>query len=151
MRRRRRLPGIVGPLLHDGVMPSESKYIAESIDRPAADVYAFASDPANLPEWAQGLGTGVKNVGGQWFVDTPQGRVAVAFAKFNEFGVLDHEVTFASGETFYNPMRVIADGDGSEVVFTLRRPAGMNDDDFDRDAGLVAADLARLKRVLEDG
>jgi hypothetical protein len=145
------MTGIVGPHRHDCVMPSQSKYIAESIDRPAADVYAFVSDPANLPEWAQGLGTAVENVGGQWFVDTAQGRVAVAFAQPNEFGILDHDVTLASGETVYNPMRVIADGNRSEVVFTVRRLAGMSDDEFDRDAGLVAADLARLKRVLEDG
>ena len=48
------------------------------------------------------------------------------------------------------PMRVIADGDGCEVVFTLRRLPGMSGGDFDRDTGLVTADLARLKRVLED-
>jgi hypothetical protein len=35
------------------------------------------------------------------------------------------------------------------VVFTLRRLPGMSDEDFERDAKSVAADLARLKRVLE--
>ena len=54
-----------------------------------------------------------------------------------------------SGETIYNPMRVIPDGTGCEVVFTLRRLPGMSDEDFARDAGLVAADLARLTQVLE--
>jgi hypothetical protein len=34
-------------------------------------------------------------------------------------------------------MPVIPDGDGCEVVFTLRRPPGMSDEDFARDAGLV--------------
>jgi hypothetical protein len=45
-------------------------------------------------------------------------------------------------------MRVIADGKASEVVFTLRRRPGMTDDEFARDAELVAADLARLRQVL---
>jgi hypothetical protein len=36
------------------------------------------------------------------------------------------------------------------VVFTLRRLPGMSSEDFERDAGLVQADLARLKQVLED-
>jgi hypothetical protein len=46
-------------------------------------------------------------------------------------------------------MRVIPDGDGCEVVFTLRRQPGMTDADFSRDAGLVLADLRALKRLLE--
>ncbi len=44
------------------------------------------------------------------------GRVALAFVPRNDFGVLDHDVTLPSGETVYNPMRVIADGTGCEVV-----------------------------------
>jgi hypothetical protein len=35
------------------------------------------------------------------------------------------------------------------VVFTVRRRPGMSDEDFDRDADAVAADLALLKRLLE--
>jgi hypothetical protein len=72
-----------------------------------------------------------------------------AFAPRNAYGVLDHHVTFPSGETFHNPMRVIEGDRGCEVMFTLRRQADMSDEEFARDAGLVAADLARLKRVLE--
>lgn len=51
----------------------------------------------------------------------------------------------------YNPMRVMADADHCEVVFTLRRRPGMSDEDLERDAGAVATDLAALKRVLERG
>ena len=116
-----------------------------------AEVYAYASDPANLPEWAPGLGSSVEQVDGRWFVETPDGRVGVAFAPPNDYGVLDHEVTLPTGDVVYNPMRVVADGDGSEVVFSLRRLPEMSDQDFDRDAGLVQADLTRLKRVLEAG
>jgi hypothetical protein len=130
-------------------MPAESKQISESIDRPAADVYRSASDPANLPAWAPGLGSSVENVDGHWFVETAAGRAGFAFVERNEFGVLDHEVTLPSGDVIYNPMRVIPDGDGCEVVFSLRRLPGMSSEDFERDAGLVQADLTRLKQVLE--
>jgi hypothetical protein len=132
-------------------MPSNSEQISERIERPAADVYDYASDPANLPQWAPGLGTSIENVAGQWFVETPSGRVAVAFVEPNKYGVLDHEVTLPSGDVIYNPMRVVPYGDGCEVVFSLRRLPDMSDEDFARDAGLVRADLARLKRVLEIG
>jgi hypothetical protein len=130
-------------------MPSESKQITEWIDRSAADVYEYAADPANLPRWAPGLGNSVENVDGQWFVETGSGRAGFAFVERNKFGVLDHEVTLPSGEVIYNPMRVVPHGDGSEVVFTLRRLPDMSDEDFARDAGLVQADLTRLKNVLE--
>ena len=130
-------------------MPAESKQISESIDRSAADVYRYASDPANLPAWAPGLGSSVENIDGRWFVETPAGPAGFAFVKRNEPGVLDHELTLPSGEVIYNPMRVVPIGDGCEVVFTLRRLPDMSIEDFERDAGLVQADLTRLKQVLE--
>ena len=130
-------------------MAAESRHISERINRPADEVYEYASDPANLPTWAPGLGEAVENVDGQWFVETPSGRVGFAFVERNMYGVLDHEVTLPSGEVVHNPMRVIPDGDGCEVVFTLRRLPGVSDEDFTRDAGLVRADLTRLKQVLE--
>jgi uncharacterized protein YndB with AHSA1/START domain len=130
-------------------MALESMHLSEHIERPADRVYSYASDPANLPRWAPGLGDSVEQLDGQWFVDTPGGRVRVAFAPHNEFGVLDHYVTLSSGEVIYVPMRVIANESASEVVFTLRRRPGMTDAEFTADADAVKADLARLKRVLE--
>jgi hypothetical protein len=130
---------------------SESRHISVWIDRPADVVYEYACDPANLPEWAPGLGSSVELVDGQWFVQTSDGRVGLAFVPRNDYGVLDHFVTLPSGQVFYNPLRVTSDGIGGncEVVFSLRRLQGMTDEEFDRDTAAVAADLARLKRVVE--
>ncbi|HZU59254.1 MAG TPA: SRPBCC family protein [Actinocrinis sp.] len=132
-------------------MRFESKHLSERIDRPAGEVYEFAVEPANLPRWAPGLGSAVEQADGRWFVQTPAGRLGLAFAPRNDFGVLDHDVTMPSGEVVYNPMRVIADGDGCEIVFTLRRREGVTDEEFAADAQAVAADLARLKRLMEVG
>lgn len=132
-------------------MRFESKHLSERIDRPAREVYEFAVEPTNLPRWAPGLGTAVEQVDGRWFVQTPMGRLGLAFAPRNEFGVLDHDVSLPSGEVVYNPMRVIADGDGCEIVFTLRCREGVTDEEFAADAQAVAADLARLKRLMEVG
>ena len=65
--------------------------------------------------------------------------------------MLDHRVTLPSGEIVDNPMRVIADGYGCEVMFTVRRQLGMTDEEFEGDCDAVRADLATLKRVLESG
>jgi hypothetical protein len=134
---------------HGCSMTSESRHISEWIDRRADEVYGYASDPANLPQWAPGLGRSVEKIDERWFVETSEGRVGFAFVQRNEHSVLDHYVTMPSGEVVYNPMRVIADGSGCEVVFTVRRRPGMSDEDFTADAEAVAADLTRLKRVLE--
>ena len=135
---------------HAGAMARESRHIAQWIERPAADVYAYAADPANLPAWAPGLGSSVENVAGKWFVETDMGRVGVAFAPANEFGILDHDVTLPSGEVVSNPVRVIADEAACEVVFTLRRPPAMSDAEFERDAAAVGSDLRRLAQILEE-
>jgi hypothetical protein len=140
-----------GPgIKHDGGMTSESWHVSQHIDRPVGDVYAFAANPANLARWAPGLGHSVEEVDGQWFVDTPAERAGLAFAPRNDYGVLDHYLTLNSGEVIYVPMRVIADEGGSELVLTVRRRPGMTDDEFKADGDAVAADLARLKGILEE-
>jgi hypothetical protein len=109
---RRQTAPAVRRVVYEGVT-LESKHIGERIDRPTADFYEYASDPA-LPEWAPGLGSSVENVAGRWFVETAMGRVGFAFAERNEYGVLDHEVTLPSGEVLYNPMRVVPDGSAAK-------------------------------------
>ena len=128
---------------------SESRQLSTHIDRPVQDVYDYASNPINLPQWAPGLGSSIEELDGQWIMESPMGRVVVAFAPRNDFGVLDHHVTLPSGETIYNPMRVTGHGSGSEIVFSLRRQPEVSDEDFERDADAVLADLIALKRKME--
>lgn len=131
-------------------MASRSRHISIGIDRPASAVYDFAADPLNLPRWAAGLaGSTVERDGERWFTESPMGRVTFAFVPHNDFGVLDHDVTLPSGETVYNPLRVIPDGEGCEVVFTLRQRAGMTDEEFQLDANAVAQDLTTLRSLLD--
>jgi len=58
-------------------------------------------------------------------------------------------VTTADGTEIYVPMRVVANGAGSEVIFTLYRSPGMTEDAYARDLKLVREDLQALKRILE--
>ncbi|GAA4397778.1 SRPBCC family protein [Tsukamurella soli] len=126
-----------------------SRHVSIVIRRGPEVVYAFASDPGNLPRWAAGLASSTVTWDGDTlYADSPMGRVAFTFAADNMLGVLDHDVTLPDGTVVHNPMRVIRHPDGAEVVFTLRQ-LGLTDDEFDRDAAMVAADLARLTGLLE--
>jgi hypothetical protein len=127
----------------------ESRTISVRINRPPGEVYAFASRPENLTQWAAGLGTSIALVNGEWVAQTASGPVRVRFADQNAFGILDHQVSTPAGVEVAVPMRVFANGDGSEVAFTLFRLPNVSDDEFARDATLVARDLQALKDILE--
>ncbi|HYO01480.1 MAG TPA: SRPBCC family protein [Mycobacterium sp.] len=122
----------------DGRAPS--RHLSQWIDAQAATVYAFTSDPRELPRWAAGL------------ADPALADADVQFSPRNEFGVLDHVVRLPSGDEVYNPMRVIPAGTGErgcEVVFTLRRRPEVTDEEFEADAATVAADLDSQRRLVQ--
>ena len=129
----------------------ETRLIRISIACGPQEVYDFASDPANLPRWASGLGTSIKNINEEWVAETPNGPVKVRFAPRNDLGVLDHYITLPTGAVIYVPLRVISNGSGSELTFTLFRQPDMTDQKFQEDAEWVLRDLTKLRDILEQG
>ena len=127
----------------------ESRTLSVTIACPPRKAYEFVSNPENLPRWAAGLGKSVWKSDTGWVVETPQGPVKIRFVEKNDFGVLDHYVTLASGIEVYVPMRVVPNGSGSEVIFTLFKTPEMSDKQFAEDMGMVERDLKTLKSVLE--
>ena len=128
----------------------ESVHVTTTINRPATEVYEYAADPTNLSNWAAGLAhQPVEHIDGQWVADSPLGRVVVAFVAPNDLGVVDHDVTLPSGETVTNPMRVIANENGCDVMFTVRRRPGMDDAELASDVEAVTKDLATLRSLLD--
>ena len=130
-------------------MTYKAQHLSVAINQPAEQVYAFAADPENLPKWAAGLSRSIQNVHRTWVAESPMGRVTVHFVAPNPFGILDHHVTLPTGETVYNPMRVVANNAGSDVIFTVYQRPEMSDDMFTDDARAVTRDLERLKSLLE--
>lgn len=130
-------------------MTFKTLHVSVSIERPAEEVYAFVSNPKNLPLWASGLGASVAYVDGAWVVDSSVGDIKIEFVAQNTFGVLDHTITLESGESFYNPLRVIPNDRGSELIFTLFHRPDMTDELFAEDAKAIQHDLETIKRLLE--
>lgn len=124
-------------------------HLTRTIDRAPRDVIAFAGDPANLPRWAAGLSTGIRNEDGRWLADSPLGDIEVAFPGPVEAGVLDHDVRLPDGTVVHNPLRVLRNDAGSEVVFTLFRRDEVTDTEFADDAAAIEADLEALRAILE--
>jgi hypothetical protein len=126
----------------------EARTLSVSIERDPGAVYAFVRDAARLPEWVA-FCTAIKRVGDVWTMETDRGPQTLRFIDDNPHGVLDHVVSPAPGVEILVPMRVVPNGSGSEVLFTLVRAEGMTDEEYATDVGLVERDLSALKQFLE--
>ncbi|MCP3032153.1 SRPBCC family protein [Halobacillus sp. A1] len=127
----------------------EAKTVSVTINRPMQEVYRFVHEPMNLPAWAKSFCLSVAKKGDDWIVETEDGRAKIRFVEDNPHGVLDHYVTVGAGAELLNPMRVIHNGPGCEVMFTLFRLPEISEENFMLDAAMIATDLQLLKETLE--
>ena len=126
-----------------------SRIVTQTCNATADAVYEFAHRIENLPRWAAGLTTRLVQEDGHWYTDTPEGRMRIEMAPPNALRVMDHDVTLPGGPTVHNAMRVTPTGDGSLLAFVVLRMPEATDAEFDRDCGLVAADLRTLATLVE--
>lgn len=128
----------------------EATTISISVRRPAQALYEEIWRPEAFPKWASGLSSSsLERDGDAWKAQGPEGPIRIRFSAHNAFGVMDHWVELGDGREVYVPLRVIANGDGAEVLLTLFRQPGMSDADFARDAAWVRRDLQALKSMIE--
>lgn len=128
----------------------KSKTVSISIDCDPETAYEFVANLENLPRWARGLGSSVKQANGEWVAETPQGPAKIRLARRNDLGILDHYVSLSPGVEVFVPMRVVPNGRGSEVISTVFQQAGMTDEKHAEDVRLVKRDLENLKDVIEN-
>lgn len=127
-----------------------SRTISISINRGWRDVYEAFWRPLDFAKWASGLVEGqLAQRGDVWTARGPEGPIVIRFSPRNDFGVMDHVVEVAPGSEVHVPLRIIANGDGAEVLLTLFRQPDMSDERFAADAALVLRDLQKLKRLAE--
>ena len=128
---------------------AESRTITVRIDRRFDKAYEFLVDPANWNQWAFGLGKNIRRSQEGWIADSDGGVARVQFTPRNNFGVVDHTVIRLSGQRVYVPMRLLENGSGCELLFTLFREPSISDAQFASDAAFVEQDLNGVKRLLE--
>jgi len=129
--------------------PMNSKTVRVSIKCKPERVYEFILDLKNMPKWAKTYCLSIENSGDTWTIMTQQGKEGIKIAEKNTLGVLDHYITTASGKKVYVPVRVVPNGDHSEVLFTVFQRPEMSDKNFTKDIKLVKKDLMVLKGLLE--
>jgi len=128
-----------------------SRTLSVSIDRDPQQVYAFVSDGANLPRWATAFCKSVTPSKDGWLVETPQGPLTIRLAGKNAFGIVDHDVIPPGSPPIHVPMRIVPNGSGAEVLFTLFQTPDMSAERFADDLRMVEQDLTTLKQVMESG
>jgi hypothetical protein len=128
----------------------KSKTMSASIKSDPESVYDFVSNLENLPRCASSTFPSIKEVNGEWVIDTPNGQNIVMLTERNNFGILDHHVKLTSGIEVYVPMRVVKNGDGSEVMLTVFQTPEMTDERHAKDIQTVEDDLNHLKILIEE-
>ena len=130
-----------------------ARTVSISVDAAPGVTYKFVADAFNMARWAPGFCQTIAAdpaVEHGWRITTADGTQAHArFVAPNAFGIADHWVTLPELGEVYVPLRVVANGAGSEVVLTLFRQPSMSDAQWEADAAAVRADLERLKGLLE--
>lgn len=121
-----------------------------SINRPWREAYDAIWRPEFFPRWASGLArSDLRRDGDRWVAQGPEGEVRIRFSDRNDHGVMDHVVDVGGGVDVHIPLRVIANGDGAEILITLFRQPDMDDEKFAADAAMMKRDLRTLKTLLE--
>ncbi|TPG14456.1 polyketide cyclase [Sphingomonas oligophenolica] len=119
-----------------------------SIPRDWRELYAEIWQPDCFARWASGLtDSGLRCVGDEWLADGLDGPIRIRFTAHNAFGVMDHWVDTGSGKPLHIPLRVVANGEGAEVILTLYRQPDMTDERFAADIKWINRDLQALKAL----
>lgn len=129
-----------------------SHTISLSIERSCYDVYDYLVRPRNYQNWAAvEPGTFKPLPDGDWEGVTAFGPRHFRFTPPNNFGVLDHAVFVPGEQAVFMPMRVVANGEGSELIFTFFARDGMDEEQFASVIEWITVDLMSLKSLLEAG
>jgi len=130
-----------------------ARTISISIARPVAEVYDYLADPSKLPEWTMALGPSLRPLGPEsWIAEEPTletGPITISFCPRNRFGVLGREIAYA-GRVLPLPMRVVANGEGSEVTITLFLRHDDSEERIESELEWIRTDLMTLKALLEE-
>ena len=88
------------------------------------------------------------NDDGWWSFTGPHGKSRLKFDENKSLGILDHQ--YVDEESSWNvPMRVVSNGDSSEVVITLNKPNELTDEQFNQRFSEISEMFNVMKNIIE--
>ena len=85
---------------------------------------------------------------GWWSFTGPHGKSKLKFNENKSLGILDHQ--YVDEESKWDvPMRVVSNGDFSDVVITLNKPAELSDSQFDQRMTEIGDMVLSMKNIIE--
>ena len=85
---------------------------------------------------------------GWWSFTGPHGKSMLKFNENKSLGILDHQ--YVDEESKWDvPMRVVSNGDVSEVVITLNKPDELTDEQFDQRMSELGEMFNTMKNIIE--
>lgn len=127
-------------------MKSNTEHVTINVD--PRHLFAFLADPSNLPRWAAGFCRSIRQDGDRWFVQTPQGEVAIRYVTDPGLGIIDFHMAPGPDIEAASFSRVLPNGDGSEYVFTQFQTPGMPDSVFEAQVRALKEELVVLKALM---
>jgi uncharacterized protein YndB with AHSA1/START domain len=122
---------------------SETRSIA--IDAPPERVHRFIADATNIPRWAPAFATAIHPGDTHWVATTERGEAEIIVASNPDSGTLD--ILSAADRTRGAFARVISNGPGSEVLFTLFFEPGTPEQTVTAQMTVVDDELANIKQL----
>jgi cold-inducible RNA-binding protein len=121
-----------GKILYNSRMKNThlAKTLTASLPGNARDLFTRISDPDNLPQWHPSFCRSLRRENGSLLVESPRGTVPVHFVRDDHSLVLDIVVLVAEGIKLTHAIRLLPNGEGSEIVWTLVKPEGITDSVF---------------------
>ncbi|TDQ41425.1 SRPBCC family protein [Aureibacillus halotolerans] len=127
---------------------SQSSTINVAIKRSTDEVYEYAFDLDNFPEWVS-FCTSIRKENETWVMETTYGSMKIKITERNGFGVIDHYVSPAPDMVMYDAMRILPNGIHSEVFMTVFQGDWMSDEDYQQAIEMSKEDLHNLKSIME--
>lgn len=120
-----------------------ARTITMSVSRKTGDVFdAILNSPPKMMPDARRTGDD------SWTFSTPRGNANLKFKHNKTFGILDY--LYVDEETSWDvPMRVISNGDESEVIVTVVKPSILSDEQFDERMSELEILFENLKKIVE--
>jgi len=124
-----------------------AKTLTASLPHDAQILFARIADPENLPLWHSSFCRSVRKEAGVLLVESPKGPVATRFIRNDHSLVLDILAEVVEGIELTNAIRVLSNGEGSEIVWTLVKPDGVSESIFNEQLRWAGSALHQLRKT----